>query len=67
MVTEKNNDVDHDFYKDPLRLQSDGTWLKVGPIAHIWVALHCLIGAHAVLSNFQTLSGVTGVSYIFEA
>ena len=53
MVTEKNNDVDHDFYKDPLRLQSDGTWLKVGPIAHIWVALHCLIGAHAAQSAAQ--------------
>lgn len=29
MVTEKNNDVNHDFFNDPLRLQSDGIWLKV--------------------------------------
>ena len=29
MVTEKNNDVNHDFYNDPLRLQRDGAWLKV--------------------------------------
>ncbi|CAK0786449.1 hypothetical protein CVIRNUC_009662 [Coccomyxa viridis] len=28
MVTEKNNDVEHDFFKDPLCLQLDGTWLK---------------------------------------
>ena len=28
MVTEKNSDVVHDFFKDPLRLCSDGTWLK---------------------------------------
>ena len=34
MVTEKNNDVNHDFFNDPLRLQSDGSWLKVHP--------HCL-------------------------
>lgn len=29
MVTEKNSDVAHDFFNDPLRLKSDGTWLKV--------------------------------------
>ena len=29
MVTEKNNDVNHDFFNDPLRLQRDGSWLKV--------------------------------------
>lgn len=29
MVTEKNNDVNHDFFTDPLQLQSDGNWLKV--------------------------------------
>ncbi len=29
MVTEKNSDVQHDFFNDPLRLQSDGIWLKV--------------------------------------
>lgn len=29
MVTEKNSDVVHDFFNDPLRLQSDGAWLKV--------------------------------------
>lgn len=29
MVTEKNNDVNHDFFNDPLRLRSDGSWLKV--------------------------------------
>ena len=29
MVTEKNNDVKHDFFNDPLRLKSDGAWLKV--------------------------------------
>ena len=28
MVTEKNSDVVHDFFTDPLRLRSDGTWLK---------------------------------------
>ena len=28
MVTEKNSDVVHDFFNDPLRLRSDGTWLK---------------------------------------
>ncbi|CAL5222920.1 g5353 [Coccomyxa viridis] len=28
MVTEKNNDVNHDFFNDPLRLRSDGSWLK---------------------------------------
>ena len=33
MVTEKNNNVDHDFFNDPLRLQSDGSWLKV-PYCH---------------------------------
>ena len=29
MVTEKNRDVVHDFFNDPLRLLSDGVWLKV--------------------------------------
>jgi di/tripeptidase len=29
MVTEKNSDVVHDFFNDPLRLLSDGVWLKV--------------------------------------
>ncbi len=29
MVTEKNSDIVHDFFNDPLRLQSDGAWLKV--------------------------------------
>ena len=29
MVTEKNSDVEHDFFNDPLRLKSDGGWLKV--------------------------------------
>lgn len=33
MVTEKNNGVNHDFFNDPLRLKSDGTWLKVTPYA----------------------------------
>ncbi|BDA48997.1 Cytosol non-specific dipeptidase [Coccomyxa sp. Obi] len=28
MVTEKNSDIIHDFFNDPLRLQSDGIWLK---------------------------------------
>ncbi|EIE18888.1 aminoacyl-histidine dipeptidase [Coccomyxa subellipsoidea C-169] len=28
MVTEKNSDIVHDFFNDPLRLQSDGAWLK---------------------------------------
>ena len=29
MVTEKNADVQHDFFKDPLKLQRKGDWLKV--------------------------------------
>lgn len=33
MVTEKNSDVVHDFFNDPLRLRSDGTWLKARPCA----------------------------------
>lgn len=28
MVTEKNNDVAHDFFSDPLTLKRDGNWLK---------------------------------------
>jgi len=28
MVCEKNNDVTHDFYKDPIRLVREGDWLK---------------------------------------
>ena len=48
MVTEKNNDVEHDFFKDPLCLQSDGIWLKVGPTLHMWVSLRCSAGGHAV-------------------
>ncbi|KAL3141936.1 hypothetical protein ABBQ32_004586 [Trebouxia sp. C0010 RCD-2024] len=28
MVCEKNNDVQHDFYKDPLKLMKHGDWLK---------------------------------------
>ncbi len=28
MVTEKNNDVQHDFAADPLRLTVDNGWLK---------------------------------------
>ena len=30
MVCEKNSDVVHDFYKDPLKLVKHGEWLKVG-------------------------------------
>lgn len=29
MVTEKNNEVEHDFFKDGIRLQRNGDWLKV--------------------------------------
>ena len=29
MVTEKNADVQHDFFKDPLKLERNGDWLKV--------------------------------------
>ena len=29
MVTEKNSDVQHDFFKDGIRLKLDGDWLKV--------------------------------------
>ena len=29
MVCEKNNDVQHDFHKDPLKLIKKGDWLKV--------------------------------------
>ena len=28
MVTEKNNDVQHDFFKDPIRLRLDNGWIK---------------------------------------
>ena len=37
MVCEKNNDVQHDFHKDPLKLVKKGDWLKVPfilPSAH---------------------------------
>ena len=37
MVTEKNSDVQHDFFKDPLRLQLAGDWLKV----HVLVSHAC--------------------------
>ena len=42
MVTEKNSDVIHDFFNDPLRLQSDGVWLKVSALSH--GAAHLLWG-----------------------
>ena len=29
MVTEKNNDVDHDFFKDAIRLRREDDWIKV--------------------------------------
>lgn len=29
MVTEKNKEVQHDFFKDGIRLRRDGDWLKV--------------------------------------
>lgn len=58
MVTEKNNDVEHDFFKDPLCLQLDGTWLKVGLIAHMWVSMRCSIGLHAVLCRLGPLPGI---------
>jgi di/tripeptidase len=28
MVTEKNNDVQHDFFRDPIRLRLDDGWIK---------------------------------------
>ena len=37
MVCEKNNDVQHDFHKDALKLVKKGDWLKVhlhSPIAN---------------------------------
>ena len=45
MVTEKNSDVVHDFFNDPLRLQSDGVWLKVP------VLLHALYGVPALANS----------------
>ncbi len=33
MVCEKNNDVQHDFHKDPLKLIKKGDWLKVPFVA----------------------------------
>lgn len=32
MVCEKNNDVQHDFHKDPLKLMKKGDWLKVSAL-----------------------------------
>lgn len=29
MVTEKDADVQHDFFKDPIKLQQQGEWLSV--------------------------------------
>lgn len=34
MVCEKNNDVQHDFHNDPLKLVKKGDWLKVHSILH---------------------------------
>ena len=40
MVCEKNNDVQHDFHKDALKLVKKGDWLKVPAICLIWSAAH---------------------------
>lgn len=33
MVTEKNNDVEHDFFKDGIQLRLEGDWLMVSQSA----------------------------------
>ena len=43
MVTEKNADVSHDFFKDPLRLQLAGEWLKARPACEKGL-LQCAVG-----------------------
>ena len=50
MVCEKNNDVVHDFYQDPLKLVRQGEWLKVTfpGCCNAWVCLQCSLGMHAL-------------------
>ena len=50
MVTEKNNNVEHDFFNDPLRLKSDGAWLKVS-LQVAFASEPCL----AFISRFSTV------------
>ena len=52
MVCEKNNDVQHDFHKDPLKLMKKGDWLKVSALLQYPcsdlspTAVHCCNASH---------------------
>ena len=47
MVTEKNSDVQHDFFKDGICLKREGDWLKVSLIlkAYLLLNIQCLASA----------------------
>ena len=48
MVCEKNSDVQHDFFKDALKLVKKGEWLKVSS-QHITVFSHCTLAMQSGL------------------
>lgn len=51
MVCEKNNDVQHDFHKDPLKLVKKGEWLKVSAVLwnHAVTVSPCRCSSSALL------------------
>ena len=52
MVTEKNKEVQHDFFKDGIRLRREGDWLKVGTIVEKPLCTDCLLSKW-VASHFS--------------
>lgn len=63
MVCEKNNDVVHDFYKDPLKLVKNGEWLKVRGHTHLKPPEEALSSHNALSLLAQSKHVVVAASY----
>ena len=58
MVTEKNKEVQHDFFKDGIRLKRDGDWLKVrarSALLHALQERDCVLLLLHLLQDCQCL------------
>ena len=54
MVCEKNNDVQHDFFKDALKLVKRGEWLKVSS-QRVTASSYCTLATHSDSSCVVTV------------
>lgn len=76
MVCEKNADVEHDFLKDPLRLRTDGRWLRATgttlgadngiAVAMMLAILDGEIASHPAIGCLFTSSEETGMDGVIN-